>query len=72
MVRRIQYNVQPVSVHVGFVLDKMVLGQIFLVSSSVFLSVSLHHGPPYSYIIWGMNVTPVCAADQRCNLIPWT
>jgi hypothetical protein len=40
------------SVHVGFVLDKVVLGHVFLWVLLFYLSISFHRGSPYSYIIW--------------------
>jgi hypothetical protein len=47
------------AVHVGFVVDKLELGQVFLQVLQFSLSVSFHCGSPYSYIIWGMNNRPV-------------
>jgi hypothetical protein len=47
---------EPVSVHVGFVADIGALGQdCFSELFGFLLSVSFHHGSPYSYITWGMN-----------------
>jgi hypothetical protein len=43
------------SVHVGSVVDKVALGQVFLRVLLFPLSVSFHRGCPYSYITWGMN-----------------
>jgi hypothetical protein len=49
----------PGSVRVGFVLDKVALGQVFLrVFFGFTLSVSFHRGFPYSYIIWEMGNRP--------------
>jgi hypothetical protein len=49
----------PSSVHVGFVVDRVALGQIFLQVFRVPLSVSFHHGSPYSYVTCGMNSRPI-------------
>jgi hypothetical protein len=43
------------SVHVGFVVDKVAPGQVFLRVFGLFLSVLFHRGSPYSYMIWGIN-----------------
>jgi hypothetical protein len=53
------------AVHVGFVVDKLALGQVFSELFSFSLSVSFHHGSLYSYIIWGMNNRPVggCSSE---------
>jgi hypothetical protein len=37
------------SVHVGFVVDKVALGQVTLRGLLFSLSISFHHGPPYPY-----------------------
>jgi hypothetical protein len=52
---------RPGSVHVGFVIDKVALRQVFLTQEffSFPLSVSLYHGSLCSYIIWGMNNRPI-------------
>jgi hypothetical protein len=49
----------PGSVHVGFVVGKVALGQNFSEFFSFFLSISLHNGSPHSYIIWRINNRPV-------------
>jgi hypothetical protein len=47
---------EPVSVHVGFVVDIGALGQdCFSELFGFLLSVSFRHGSPYSYITWGLN-----------------
>jgi hypothetical protein len=63
----------PASLHVGFVVDKVALGQLL----GCPLSISFHHGTPFSYIIWGMNSRPVggCSSEtvssrQREHLTP--
>jgi hypothetical protein len=48
----------PESVHVVFVVDKFAMGQVFVEVLQISLSISLHHGSPFSYIIWGMNNRP--------------
>jgi hypothetical protein len=48
---------RPGSVHVGFVVDKVALGLVFFELFGFLLSVSFHHGFPYSYTIWGMKST---------------
>jgi hypothetical protein len=61
-------------VRVGFVVDKVALGQAFLRVLRFTPSISLHHGYPYSYIIWGMkswwpqfrdNLTPSTQHDMN-------
>jgi hypothetical protein len=47
------------SVHVGFMVDKRSLRQVFLWVLRFSLSISFHRGSPYSYITWGMNNRPV-------------
>jgi hypothetical protein len=49
---------KPMSVHVGFVVDKVTQGQVFLRVLCFLLSISFYHGSPHSYI-WGMNNVPV-------------
>jgi hypothetical protein len=49
----------PMSVHVGFVVDKVALGQFFSEFFGFPLSVSFHRGLSYSYIIWRMNNRPI-------------
>jgi hypothetical protein len=49
----------PGSDHVGFVVDKVALGQSLLHVLQFSLSISLHYGSPYSYIILGMNNMPI-------------
>jgi hypothetical protein len=34
------------------------------------LSVSFHHGPPYSYIIWGMNDKPTGGCSSKTQSHP--
>jgi hypothetical protein len=48
----------PGSVHVGFVVDKVALGQGFLRVLPFSLSISFHHCPPCSYIALGINNRP--------------
>jgi hypothetical protein len=55
----------PWSVHVGFVIDKVIFCPDFSPSSYV---VSCHYHStvaPYSYIIWRTNIAPLVAAVQR-------
>jgi hypothetical protein len=48
----------PRSVHVGYVVDEVALGQVFSEFFGFPLSISsFHHGSPYSYI-WWMNNRP--------------
>jgi hypothetical protein len=56
------------SVHVGFVVDKVALGLVSLRVLRFFLSVSFHRGSPYPYIIWGVNNRPI--GDRRSET--WT
>jgi hypothetical protein len=44
----------PWSVHVGFVVDKVALGQVFL-RVLQFSTVSIIPPCPHTYIIWGIN-----------------
>jgi pimeloyl-ACP methyl ester carboxylesterase len=50
----------PGSVHVGFVVDKAAVGQVFSKFFSFSLSVLFHHGSPDSYNTWGLYNRPVC------------
>jgi hypothetical protein len=52
-------RVRTGSVHVGFVVDKLVLGLVSLRVLLFLLSISFHHGSLYSYIILGMSNRPV-------------
>jgi hypothetical protein len=49
----------PKSVHVGFVVYKVALGQVSLRVIRFPLSASFHHASPYSYIIWRVNNRPL-------------
>jgi hypothetical protein len=49
----------PGSVRVGFVVDKVALGQVFLRVLRFSLSISFRRGSPYSYIVWGISNRPV-------------
>jgi hypothetical protein len=48
----------------GFVVDKVALGQVFLHVLQFPMSISFHHGSPYSYITWGINNRPRLCGDQ--------
>jgi hypothetical protein len=64
----------PRSVLVGFGMDKVALGQVFLRLIYGFsLSISFHHGSPYSSS-GGRTKGPLVAAVQRDSLAPstWT
>jgi hypothetical protein len=54
----------PRSVHVGFVLHKVALGQVTILVLRVSLSMLFHRDSPCSYITWGMNNKPV---GGRCS-----
>jgi hypothetical protein len=61
----------PVSVYVGFVVDKVVLGQVLLSEFDGFsLSISFHRGPPYSYITLRMNNRPVGGSSSETQSRP--
>jgi hypothetical protein len=47
------------SVHAEFMVDEVTLRQVFLQVLQIPLSISFHHGCPFSYIIWGMNNRPI-------------
>jgi hypothetical protein len=49
-------RLMPLSVYVGFVLDRVALRHAFL---SVLQLSSVSCGSPFSHIIWGMNSRPV-------------
>jgi hypothetical protein len=55
--RRPEYA--PRSVHVGFVLDEVALGQVSHRVLRFFLSIKFRHGFPCSCITWVMNNRPV-------------
>jgi hypothetical protein len=59
----------PGSIHVGFVVDKVALGQAYLWVLHFPQSVSFHH-PPYSYNIRGWTICLVVAAVQRWKSYP--
>jgi hypothetical protein len=61
-------------VHVGFVVDRVALGQVFLRVLRFPLSASFHRGSAYSYITWRMNNRPLVAEFQLHSLTPstWT
>jgi hypothetical protein len=46
---------RPRPVHVGFVVDEMALGQVFLQVVQFSLSVSFHHFSPHSYMMWDLG-----------------
>jgi hypothetical protein len=47
--------IAPGSVHVGFVLDKMATGQVYLRVLPYSLSISYHRGSSYTHIAWGIH-----------------
>jgi hypothetical protein len=53
------------SFHVGFVVEKVALGHVPVRVLRCPLSISFHHGSPYSYITWAMNNRPVGGRNQR-------
>jgi hypothetical protein len=55
-------------VHVGFVVNKVALVQIFLQVLRFSLSIFFHHVCPWSYINWGMNNRP----DGGCISETWS
>jgi hypothetical protein len=59
----------PVSIHVGSVVDKLALAQVFL-SSLFSLSISFHHDSPYS-TIRGMNNKQIsgCSSETLSHAI---
>jgi hypothetical protein len=59
------------SVHVGFVVDKVALGQV---SSELFGFPCQYHSTValYTYIVRGMNITPMVPAVQGQSLAPLT
>jgi hypothetical protein len=54
----------PRAVLVGFVVDKVKLGQGF-VQVFQFLPILSHHNSPSSYITWGMNNWPVSSHSSE-------
>jgi hypothetical protein len=61
----------PGSIHVGFVVDKVALVQVFF--SEVFgfpLSVSFHRRSRYLCVIWGMNSMPVNGSSSETQISP--
>jgi hypothetical protein len=55
----------PESVHVGFVVDKVALGQVILRVFGFPMSISFHCNSPYLRITWGRTIGPLVAAFQR-------
>jgi hypothetical protein len=57
------------SIHAGFVVDKVVLR--FITEFFGFpLSISFHHGSLYSYIIWGMKNRPTGGRNSQTQSHP--
>jgi hypothetical protein len=56
---------------VGFVVDKVAMGQFSLRVLQFLLSISFHHGSPCSYIICGMNNRPTGgrSSETQCHPI---
>jgi hypothetical protein len=50
---------------VGFVMDKVALGQAFSEFFGFLLSTSFNHGSPCSYITWRMNNSPVGGSSSE-------
>jgi hypothetical protein len=59
------------SIYVGFLVDKVSLGQVLLRGFDFLLSISFHCGPPRSHITWGMNTRSVgsCSSETLCHPI---
>jgi hypothetical protein len=51
--------------YVGFVMDKVALGQVFLRVFGFSLSILFHRRSPYPYIIWGMNTTSISGSSSE-------
>jgi hypothetical protein len=62
----------PRSAHVGFVVDKVALGQVFLSVLWVSLSILFCRSSPLPYITGGMKNGPLLATVQRHSLAPST
>jgi hypothetical protein len=60
----------PGSLHVGFVVVKVALGQVSLRGLLFPSSVSCHRGLPYSYITWGMNSRSVVGRSSEILSCP--
>jgi hypothetical protein len=61
-----RHGFAPGSVHVGYVVGKVALGQVFVQVVRFSLSVSFHRG--YSYNTWGITIGQLVAAVQRHGL----
>jgi hypothetical protein len=59
----------PGSVHVGFVVDKLALGQVFLRVFRFPLSVAFHRVSILLYMFWGMHSTPVLARSSETLIV---
>jgi hypothetical protein len=59
------------SIYVGFLVDKVSLGQVLLREFDFILSISFQCGPPRSHITWGMNTRSVgsCSSETLCHPI---
>jgi hypothetical protein len=55
-------EIVPGSVHVGFVVDKVALGQVY---THVFICQHHCSWTSYSYHMWGVNSTPVCGRSSE-------
>jgi hypothetical protein len=53
------------SMYVGFVMDKVALGQVFLRVLGFSLSILFHRRSPYPYIIWGKNTTSISGSSSE-------
>jgi hypothetical protein len=53
------------TVHVGFEVDSVAVGQVFSKFFGLTLPLSFHHGSPYSYITWGMNNSTVGGCSSQ-------
>jgi hypothetical protein len=58
------------SVHVGFMVEKVILGQIFSEFFGFPLSVSFHRDSPYSNIIWRINIRTIGGRSSETSSLP--
>jgi hypothetical protein len=55
---------------VGFVVDRVALGEGFSEFFGFSLSISFHRGSSYSYIMWGINNRPVIGRSSELYETP--
>jgi hypothetical protein len=58
-------RVRAMLIHVGFVVDRVALGQVFLRVLRFPWSISFHRRSPKTHIIWGINSVSVSGSSSE-------